>query len=228
MPHPSAHHNGANVYADSPSALLDRGLDLSAEDLALKSIADTHAAHAPQPTPSHDQSHADDHDKDGQSDREREASQSRVSETPRIAALAAQLPSEGLQTLFDCCSRISSILLSLSSAVQDTPASSTTNRRAGPQNAPTPGTSTPPAPPSPDEDHADPQQPSQATATADSAPSDHDSSKHGTSDAGEAGTGAPPAHGRSANMRKMAEQLLNDRDRASRHPPPQPGALLGS
>ena len=232
MPHSSGHHNRANVYADSPTALLDRGLDLSAEDIALKSIADTHAVHASQPTPSHDANLSE--DPDSLKDREGETPRSRVSETtrntvpetPRIAALTAQLPSEGLQTLFDCCSRISSILLSLSSAVHDTAASSTTDRK-GSKSAPAAGTGMPAqadttTQPSPADDQAHPDEPPPSAAPAGSGTGDEGSSMHDASGT----TDTPPSPGRTAHMKKMAEQFLSDRDRGSGHTSAQQGGAL--
>lgn len=232
MPHPSPHQNGANMYPDVSTALLDRGLDLTADDLALKSIADRHGTQAP---PSTQDSTTDrDSDREGSqsrpTDSTRGSSQHGLPEPPRIAALAAQLPSEGLQTLFDCCSRVSSILLSLSSVVQDTPASGSKPSSFSSKHTASQEPSSKAASSSSSHDAATgvaaseieqptSDQPAAASDAADSSVSDQGGVVHGAADAGPAGcrdqTGTEKLqpHGRHANMRKMAEHLLQDKDR---------------
>lgn len=111
MPSPHRSHSPTALYADTSTAVLDRGLDLDTDEIALKSIANTHATadatpDAPAATPATDPA----------------ADPPLVPDPvtpPRLPPLRPPLPPEGMQTLLSSCSRISGILLGLSSAVRD-------------------------------------------------------------------------------------------------------------
>lgn len=124
MPHPHRSRTATSLYADASTAVLDRGLDLDSHDIALKSIANTHAT--AETTSSTSQAQPD----------TAAGAPEASTQTPRLPPLRPPLPPEGMQTLLSSCSRISSILLGLSSAVRDASPTSDDTRAGGGDGVP--------------------------------------------------------------------------------------------